>query len=122
MWSITNETPFAAERCWVRDSQGAEVWLVAVKGTFFVLPDGMCQLAEKQEPVCLVPQFRGKAGASSLLYDTDLNHTKLGTDVVLHGHAHAPSGQAVTQIDVRLKLGDVDKTLRVFGDRVWKYA
>ena len=120
MWTMTNDTPFAAERCWVRDKRGAEVWLVAVKGTFLVGPDGTCQLAGKQEPVCLVPRFSGQPGASSPLYDTDLNHTKLGTDVVLNGHAHAPPGRAVPQLDVQLKVGEIDKTLRVFGDRVWQ--
>ncbi len=37
---LNNKTPFAAERSWVRDRNGAEVWLVAVKGTFNILPDG----------------------------------------------------------------------------------
>ena len=40
MWQIDNRTPFAAERGWVRDRDGAEVWLVAVKCTFDILPDG----------------------------------------------------------------------------------
>ncbi len=32
MWALTNETPYSAERTWVRDEIGREVWLVAVKG------------------------------------------------------------------------------------------
>ena len=45
MWSVTNRTPYAAERCWVRDKNGAEVWLVAVKGTFLIGPDGVLRKA-----------------------------------------------------------------------------
>ena len=40
MWQIDNRTPFAAERTWTRGRDGAEIWLVAVKCTFSVLPDG----------------------------------------------------------------------------------
>ena len=120
MWTITNSTPFAAERCWVRDRHGAEVWLVAVKATFLIASDGSTLLADQQEKVCLAPKFRDKPGESSLLYDSDLNHTKLNTDVVLNGHAYAPGGRPASQVDVRLRVANVDKTLRVFGDRIWK--
>ncbi len=120
MWTVTNNTPFAAERCWVRDKDGAEVWLVAVKGTFLIASDGSTQIADQQENVCLAPVHRGAPATSSLLYDSDLNHTKLNTDIVLNGHAHAPSGRQALRVDVRLRVASVDKTLRVFGDRIWK--
>ena len=120
MWALNNNTPFAAERCWVRDMDGAEVWLVAVKGTFAIKPNGALELAEEQLPVCMAPKFLGDPAASSLLYDSDLHHKKLRTDVVLHGHAYAPQGKPVTQLDVRLKVANLDKTLRVLGDRVWE--
>lgn len=119
MWTLTNETPYAAERCWVRDKDGAEVWLVAVRGTFLIRPDGSTEVAPGQAPVCVPPVYRAVPTESSLLYDSDLHHTKSNTDVVLHGHAHAPRGHSVTHIDVKLKASNIDKALRVFGDRVW---
>jgi hypothetical protein len=120
MWTLTNETPYAAERCWVRDKDGAEVWLVAVRGTFLIRRDGSTEVASEQVPVCVPPVYRAAPAESSLLYDSDLHHTKVNTDVLLDGHAHAPRGHSVTHIDVRLKVSNIDKTLRVFGDRVWK--
>ena len=120
MWTITNKTPFAAERCWVRDKDGAEVWLVAVKGTFIIDPDGTLHLAEEQEPVRMPPEFRGDPSETSLLYDSDLVHKKNATDVLVHGHAYAPGGRPTAQVDVTLKLGPIQKTLRVIGDRLWK--
>ena len=120
MWALNNQTPFAAERCWVRDKDGAEVWLVAVKGTFDIHPDGTTSVAEKQADVCMAPEYRGDPPVTSLLYDTDLNHKKVRTDVLLNGHAYAPKDQPATFVDVRLRLGAIDKTIRVFGDRVWK--
>ena len=120
MWALNNNTPFAAERCWVRDKRGAEVWLVAVRGTFLINPLGSTKLAKEQSEVCMAPEFRDDPQQSSLLYDSDLHHTKLNTDVILHGHAYAPDGAPSTQVDVRLKVSNINKTLRVFGARVWE--
>ncbi|HDH04680.1 MAG TPA: DUF2169 domain-containing protein [Nitrospirae bacterium] len=120
MWALTNNTPFKAERTWVRDKNGAEVWLVAVKGAFSIAPDGSIQLAEEQEEVNIAPKFRGDPQSASLLYDTDLPHTKKNTDILIEGHAYAPHGQPVTKVDVTLKVADIKKTLRVIGDRMWQ--
>ncbi len=120
MWTLTNNTPFAAERTWVRDKNGAEVWLVAVKGTFSIEPDGSIQLAEEQEEVNIAPKFRGDPQSASLLYDTDLPHTKKNTDILIEGHAYAPHGQPMTKVDVTLKVANIKKTLRVIGARVWQ--
>ena len=120
MWALNNQTPFAAERGWVRDRSGAEVWIVAVKATLLIGPDGSKKLAPEQEPVRLAPKFRGDPATSSLLYDTDLIPVKSATDILLHGHAYAPKGAAVRQVDVSMRVGTVRKALRVFGDRYWR--
>lgn len=117
MWQLDNRTPFAAERGWVRDRHGTEIWLVAVKCTFDILPDGSTEVSAEQPPVLRAPEYTGEPGKSSLLYDTDLVLTKKTTDVLLHGHAYAPQGKPVAEIDVGLRAGDVVKRLRVFGDR-----
>jgi hypothetical protein len=119
VWALENDTPFAAERSWARDRDGAEVWLVAVKGTYTIHPDGATTLAREQEPVWLAPQYRGTPGQSSLLYESDLVHTKPTTDILLHGHAYAPGGRPTAQLDATLKIAGLSKTLRVFGDRTW---
>jgi len=122
MWAVTNQTRFKAERSFVRDRDGAEIWLVAVRATFSVLPDGTVVLAEEQQDVCLVPQFFGEPTASSLRYDGDLVRTKSGTDVVLHAHAHAPYGHPVPFAEVGFSVGGLSKQLRVVGDRVWEFG
>jgi len=120
LWAIDNNTPYAAERSWVRDKDGSEVWLVAVKGTFLISPDGSTMLAEKQEEALLVPKYTGEPGQSSLLYESDLVRTKPGTDILLNGHAYAPQGKPCASVDVEMKVDDFQKRLRVFGDRVWE--
>lgn len=120
MWQLDNRTPYAAERTWVRDRDGAEIWLVAVKCSFDISPDGETSIAAGQPPVAQAPVFADEAAPRpSLRYEMDLARTKLTTDVLLIGHAHAPGGVPVTQLDVGLRVGPIAKRLRVTGDRVW---
>src|SRR5262245_60045987 len=102
MWILANHTPFNAKQTWVRDKNDAEVWVVAVKGTFIINPDGSTKLAEEQMEVCRVPQYVGEPGKSSLLYESDLVHNKPTTDIILHGHAYSPKGKPTTQVDVTM--------------------
>ncbi len=120
MWLLNNETPFAAERTWVRDLEGSTVWLVAVKGTFRIEPDGTQILEEEQEELWRMPEFAGEPDISSLIRESDLEYTKSRTDVLLYGHAYSRGGEPATTVDVRLKVANIDKTLRVVGDRVVK--
>lgn len=122
MWSLDNNTPFATERCWVREKNGAEVWLVAVRGSFDIMPDGTLQIAEEQEDVVMAPEFSGDPLCSSLLNDTDLPQKKLATDVLIEGHAFAPNQQAVKKLQVGFKVGKLAKILHVTGDRQWLEA
>jgi hypothetical protein len=121
MWQLDNRTPFAAERTWTRDRDGAEVWLVAVKCTFAITADGAIGVATTQPPVTSVPEYVDSAdpGASSLRYDVDLVRTKVTTDIIVHGHAYAPQ-EPVTELEVGWQVGVVAKTLRVTGDRLWR--
>lgn len=122
MWQLDNRTPFAAERTWVRDRNGAEIWLVAVKCTFDIKPDGITEVAKEQPPVVMAPEYMNPAepAKSSLKYDSDLVRTKTTTDVVVLGHAHSPRGEPVTELDVGFRVGPVAKQLRIAGDRVWQ--
>ena len=120
MWEVHNRTPFAVDRCWVRDRQGAEVWLVAVRCTFEIRPDGTTIAPDDQQPVMQAPKHFGKPTDSSLQYDTDFSLTKPTTDVILHGSAYAPRRKPVTALDVTLRIGDVRKTLHVTGNRPYK--
>lgn len=119
MWQLDNRTPFAAERTWVRDRDGTEIWLVAVRATFEVQADGGTRVADEQPPVTAMAVHAGKPGASSVLLESDLQRTKTTTDIVLNGCAHAPHGQAVSELTVGLAVGALVKTLKVFGDRRW---
>lgn len=120
MWQVHNLTPFAADRSWIRDRDGAEVWLVAVRCTFDIHANGTTTPATEQGPVMLAPKYFGDAATTSLQYDTDFVLTKPTTDVVLHGSAYAPRGKAVTSVDVTMQVGHMRKALRVVGERRYR--
>lgn len=117
MWQLANHTRFAVDRCFARDPRGAEVWLVAVKGTFAIEASGRLDADVAQEPVALGPVYLGAPGRSSLRCDTDLPWTRPGTDVLVVGHACAPHERPATRVRVTLRAGPIDKTLVVVGDR-----
>jgi hypothetical protein len=121
MWGLLNRTAFAAERAWTRDRNGAEVWLVAIKGTYRIHEDGSTELTGKQTEVCKAPRFNDGPGESSLRYESDFALTKRGTDVLLHGHAYAPRGEAATAVLAGIKVADLSKVVRVCGDRIWEW-
>ena len=66
MWALKNDTPYAAERTWVRDKQGMHHWIVAVKATFTIHDDGALTLADEQtlsgcdQHVSLAYSFNGR--------------------------------------------------------------
>jgi hypothetical protein len=120
MWAVVNRTPYSAERSWGRDKDGVHEWIVAVKGTFDIKPDGALALAEEQLPPLLMPEYNGEAGTSSLRYDADLMAPKPTTDIVLNATAYAPENRPSTEFAVSVRVGPVHKVIRVLGNRIWK--
>jgi hypothetical protein len=121
MWQVWNHTPLDAQWSGIRDLDGAEVWLVAIKGTFTCGPDGRCQLATNQEPVARAPRFAGDPQSTDLLEESDFCLTKSATDVLVRGSAYAPRHRAAKSVDVSIAVeGHFEKTLRVTGPRKWE--
>jgi hypothetical protein len=120
MWALDNQTTFSAERLFLRDEQGAEVFVLLVKATLTVSPDGRAEMADKQLPIAMGPEYLGEPGKSSLLFDSDVVLSKATTDVLVHGHAYAPDGKVAREFPVRLEVGSLVKTLRIVGNRHWE--
>ncbi len=103
------------------DPAGREYLLVAVKGTFTLSSDGtLPQLSENQVPLVEADVYTGKPGFSAPLYETDYALRKARCDVILNGSAYAPGGNPSTKVTVGLKIGRVEKSFHVIGDRIWE--
>lgn len=120
MWALKNTTPYAAERFVTIDPHGERRWVVAIKGTFDILPDGSTSAAPTQLPPLFAPEFVGDDAESSVQYEADLRPAKPGTDVYVVGSAFAPRGQALTRLVVGLQMPGRTKSLHVTGDRNWE--
>ncbi|MFO0617506.1 MAG: DUF2169 domain-containing protein [Polyangiaceae bacterium] len=120
MWEINNETPFEADRTIVVDKTGERHWVVVVKGTFLIEPNGETIEAEEQVPAISLPEYRGVQGESSLVYEQDLIPAKPLTDLYLNASAHAPHGRPATEVQVSLRTPRGTKSLIVKGTRRWR--
>ncbi|MFY0541297.1 DUF2169 family type VI secretion system accessory protein [Nannocystis pusilla] len=119
MWALDNRTSYAAARNWARDKDGVHWWIVAVKASFDVNPQGRAVLSDVQPPPVLAPEYFGDPGASSLRLDSDLLAPKPGVDVLAIAHAHAPGGRPAATVPVSLRVGALVKQLRVHGERTY---
>jgi hypothetical protein len=115
---IENQTPFVFESLFLSDEENRPLFVPLVQATFSIRRGETLFLSEKQSPIIVAGEFWGKPGESSYKYEPQVAFTKPATDVILMGSAQ-PANPYDTQVDVRLRLGRLDKTVHVTGDRFW---
>jgi hypothetical protein len=116
--NVDNSTPYAFEPVFVADEDLRPVVIMIVKATFDFGLDGAVRLAEDQVAVNFSGERWTDTPTSSYRYEPETALTKPTTDVVLIGHSRAPGG-GMTEIDVGIRVGPVQRVARVFGDRYW---
>jgi hypothetical protein len=120
---INNETEFVADPHTLAGKDGERLAII-VKGTFVLtgLKSGKLELADAEFQRKLrgadVPW--GDPSKSSIKYPSDLFLTKPGTDVIVVAAACAPGGKPVPSFDCGVRVGSLEKTVRIFGLRVWE--
>ena len=120
MLDIINATPFSQEKTVQYNEHGEHIWVVGIKGTYQVNPDGTLELSKQQEAICAYPEYFGDAGKSTLKRDAELVLYHPGTDIIVNGTAHAPRGEPAKMVDVGVSVGPVRRVFRVFGERRWE--
>jgi hypothetical protein len=117
---VLNETPFEVCALPLLAQDDAQHVMVAAKGTF-AIPAARrpLELVDEQSPLHLKDVYWGEPNDSSLKYEADTALRKPGTDVALIGSAHSPAAPA-TQLDVGIRIGHLQKIVRVFGNRYWR--
>jgi hypothetical protein len=115
---ITNGTSFAVVPVYLADEEGNPLLTILTRASFLFDGTGRFFVAEKQLGIHPAGIFNGEQGSSSYKFEPDVAFSKQATDVVLIGSAYAAQ-PGTTQMDVSLKVGPLEKTVRVFGDRYW---
>lgn len=92
--------------------------LTAVCRATYRLEPGVSPLADVQEPPLEEDNYWDDDLDKSLYAASDLAPFKRRADVVLVGHAFAPEGQPVRSLVARLQVGQIDKLVEVWCDRV----
>jgi hypothetical protein len=117
MLQLKNNTPFSAAFALFPNEQGVDTLYTMVKATFQIGPQWT--LAKAQLKPQQGDEYWGEPETSSLRAASDYHIGKASTDILMSGYAVAPHEQPVRQLDVKLSVGAISKTARVFGDRIW---
>ncbi|AUX34989.1 MULTISPECIES: DUF2169 domain-containing protein [Sorangium] len=119
---VDNRTDFAAAPFLLIGKDGERL-VVVVKATFVLAAgQGELELPDRAEQRRIrsadVPW--GDPEKSSIKYPADLCIAKPGTDVIVVAAAHAPGRKAVPFFDAGVRLGALERVVRIFGLRVWQ--
>lgn len=117
MLQLKNNSPFAATMALFPNEQGVDTLYVVVKASFNI--GKQWTLLDKQLPPVSEDVYWSEPAKSSIKAASDLHLGKQSTDIIFTGHACTPEGKQARQLDVHVVAGKVNKTIRVFGDRVW---
>lgn len=100
---------------------GRESLVVVIKGTFVLPgPGEQARLHDEQLPLVMADTFAGAPGLSAPVHESEYAPRKSSCDILLLGSAHAPAGRQVTRTSVGLRVGPMQKSFDVVGDRVWQ--
>jgi hypothetical protein len=99
---------------------GAWALTVACKATYTLAP-GESPLTPDQEEPSQADFYWDDDERRSLYLASDLAPFKRCADVILVGSAYAPGRHPVGSLLARLTVGEVDKAIAVFGDRVFTH-
>lgn len=114
---LVNRTPLDADATVSTglDPDGPRIGMLVAKATY-AFEDGAVEL-DTQDPYPLFE--KDEETELGLLPGDRLPRRDPAFEVVLLGAAHAPGGEPVPAMTVRLAVGDRSRSMAVFGDRWW---
>ena len=123
---LVNRTAFPASVFRQFDRKGGLDAVVAVRGTFDVVPGGRLAVSAEQEAFQWEDAYEGDPHAMPLMRQADLVPFKPGTDVTVLADAYCPNPAGAPSWPVGLRILNapgaalLDKHLRVTGPRWWR--
>lgn len=114
---LNNPTPLAFESLFLTDENAQPLFVALVQGCYSIVPRQPPSLLAEQPKINIAGECWGEDPAkASLKYEPQIAFMKPATDIVLIGHAYAPR-PGETEVAVGLRVGPVQKVLKVTGDR-----
>jgi len=118
--SVDNRTPFPALAFRQYNLSGELLGVVVARGTFQLSNGGPIVLDSNQRPLVMSDRYIDDPHQTPQLACTDLAPFKPGTDITFVGSSFAPDGIQSSSWTCGLKVGAVQKRLRVHGPRFWR--
>ncbi|RST46401.1 DUF2169 domain-containing protein [Variovorax sp. DXTD-1] len=115
--TILNLTPFAQQCMLLMDREGQLFFCILVCATYGVDETGEPFPLPVQPPPPLGDEPNGVPGRSSLRRASAASVAKPAVDFIVNATAHAPHGEAVTEMAAGVRVGAWRKVLTVTGDR-----
>jgi hypothetical protein len=101
------------------DLDGSEVAVVIIKQRFSIELGGGVRRAPGAKVLLADTPWVPDSPTSCIRYPSDLCIRKPSTDVIVTGDVVSQGRVPVTELDVMIRVGPIEKSLRVFGTRVW---
>lgn len=117
---IDNPTPLDVVMLPMMGPGDTTALTVIAKATY-VFSAKTTELATEQVPVSFADQFYDEAEGGGIRYESDMVPFKPNTDIVLSSSAHSPEGLPAEVMEVALRVGGIEKRLKVFGKRLWNF-
>lgn len=102
------------------DSQGREHLVIVAKATWALPEAGQLPRQIAPRPLAYSDAYVGKPGESAMLHGDDFARYKPRCDVLFDACAHPPGNRAVESLAVEVRVGAMNKRLRVHGPRRWR--
>ena len=117
---LVNQSGLPLELTTAFDVSGREHLLIVAKATYHFDTEGGVAAAEQHVEVAFGDVFVGEPGSSAPRYEADTALRKARCDVIVDATARAPGQQPVTELEVGLQVGPMNKQLLAVGNRVWQ--
>ena len=115
--AVENATGFPCELLFLADEAMQPVCTILLQASWGIGVNGTLERLADPVPIDLAGSHHGDPATSSVRMEAPIAFFKPRTDVVMLGHAHAPSAGA-SEAQVGLRIGPLQKIVRVSGDRV----
>lgn len=119
---LVNRTPFSALAFSQFHRDGTDMAVLAVRGSFHIVPNAPLVLAPRQDELELADRYQGDPVDGLLVRTCDIVPFKPAADLTILGASWAPRDVASRSWITGVRLGRLEKILRVHGPRVWRPA